>query len=71
MAVVADLQPPLRADLKLTLELRSRVHCSHGRRFPTTPHARPIVRRSEGVLRRDRRPRQALPVATGAHAERL
>ena len=71
MAVVAALQPPFRADLKLTLELRSRVRCLHGRRPLTTSHTRPIVRRGEGLPRRDRRPRRALLVATGIHIGRL
>ena len=41
------------------------------RRPPTAPHTRPLVRHGEGFPLRDRHPRRALPVATGAHIGHL
>ena len=41
------------------------------RRPLTAPRAHLLVRRSEGLPRRDRRPRRALLAATGVHSGRL
>ena len=68
MTVVVALQPSFSADSELALELFSCVRCSRGRPPLTAPHARPLIHHGEGPSPRDHCLRQALPVATGAHA---
>ena len=68
----AKLQPFVSVDKEVALELCSRVYRSSCvAPFPIYTYARPLDRDDSGVPRRNRCPRQRLPVARDVHIGRL